>query len=335
MLNSVELKNYGPLADLQWRDLGPVNLVIGDNGSGKTFLLKTIYSAMRTLEEYKRGNDPRSANTILAEKLYWTFQAEKIGDLVNKTANGPLSFKLSLDDRDFNYSFGRDTSENITSLENHIPARKSNSIFLPAKEIVSIHHIILKSRDTDKIFGFDDTYYDLAKVLSSSRKPGKNFKEFAASREELRKILGGREIYQDDNGQWSFWKDNQKFSVGVTAEGFKKIGILDILLGNRYLDRNSLLFIDEPESALHPQAISDFLDIIALLAEGGMQFFLASHSYFVVKKLHLIAKEKKMSIPVISHGESGWTMANLRDDMPDNPIIEESIKLYKMEMGWA
>jgi AAA15 family ATPase/GTPase len=84
MINKIELKRYGPLQTLEWPDLGRINLVIGSNGSGKTFLLKAAYTALRTLEEYKRGNDLRSVSEILADKLYWTFQPEKIGDLVSK-----------------------------------------------------------------------------------------------------------------------------------------------------------------------------------------------------------------------------------------------------------
>lgn len=39
------------------------------------------------------------------------------------------------------------------------------SIFIPAKEVLSLFSVILKSREIDKSFGFDDTYYDLAKAL--------------------------------------------------------------------------------------------------------------------------------------------------------------------------
>ena len=92
MITKLELKNFGPLEAVSWKKLGPINLVIGGNGNGKTFLLKSLYSAMRTLEEYKRGDDQRSAAEILAEKLYWTFQSEKIGDLVSKGADANLSF---------------------------------------------------------------------------------------------------------------------------------------------------------------------------------------------------------------------------------------------------
>ena len=69
MITRIDLKNFGPIGQLDWQKLGKINLVVGNNGSGKTFLLKAIYSAMRTLEEYKRGDDQRKASEILAEKL--------------------------------------------------------------------------------------------------------------------------------------------------------------------------------------------------------------------------------------------------------------------------
>ena len=335
MLNGIELRNFGPLARLDWGNLGPINLIVGANGTGKTFLLKAFYSAMRTLEEYKRGDDQRTAAEILAEKLYWTFQPEKIGDLVTKGADGALSSTVRFDRQDFIYSFGKDTTKRISSLENHVPPRESNSIFLPAKEVLSLHKIILASREQDKAFGFDDTYLDLARALRQSTKKGKNYPEFANSRWRLEAILGGRVEYDETSGRWQFKKGNQKFPIGVTSEGIKKISILDTLLGNRYLDTNSIVFIDEPESALHPVAISKFLDIVAVLAERGIQFFLASHSYFIVKKLYLIAQEQNLSIPVISAHESQWTPANLEDGMPENSIIDESIRLYKAEVGLA
>ena len=332
MLNRIELKNFGPLPKLDWRDLGSINLVIGCNGAGKTFLLKALYSAMRTLEEYKRGDDQRTAAEILAEKLYWTFQPEKIGDLVTKGADGALSCSIQFDQRDFVYSFGKDTTKQISSLENHVPPRASNSVFLPAKEILSLHQIILKSREQDKVFGFDDTYLDLARALRQSPKKGKNYQEFAESRKNLENFLGGRIEYDEVSGRWIFKKGNQKFSIGVTAEGIKKIAILDTLLCNRYLDLDSIVFIDEPESALHPTAISSLLDIVKVLSERGMQFFLASHSYFVVKKLYLIAQAQKISIPVISLNDTQPTFANLKDGMPENSIIDESVRLYKEEV---
>lgn len=335
MIDHIKLKNFGPLTHIDWSALGKINLIIGGNGSGKTFLLKAIYSSLRTLEDYKRGNEQRSAAEILADKLYWTFQAEKIGDLVSKGADTPLSSDITFDEKSFSYSFGKDTSKQIASIENHVPPRASNSVFLPAKEVLSLHQIILTAREQDKVFGFDDTYYELARALRISTSKGKNYKEFADSRKQLEGMLGGVVEYDEASGRWLFVKGRHKFPIGVTAEGIKKIAILDTLLGNRYLDINSVVLIDEPESALHPTAISQLLDIVAMLAERGIQFFMASHSYFVVKKLFLIAQERNWSIPVISATDDGWVCEDLQKGMPENPIIAESIRLYREEVELA
>jgi hypothetical protein len=336
MITKFELKNFGPIENIDCDNVGKINLILGDNSTGKTILLKALYSAVKTLEEYKRGQEPRSAPEILAEKLYWTFETEKIGDLVRKGSPDPLSFGLTLDDHTFHYGFGKDTTRNIQTLDNQVAPRSSNSIFLPPKEVLSLHHIILESREMSKTFGFDDTYLDLARALRQAPKGGKNYQQFAASRNNLADILDGKVEYDESSKRWQFKKGNQKFPIGMTAEGIKKISILDTLLGNRYLSPDSIIFIDEPESALHPVAISQLLDIVAMLAKSGIQFFMASHSYFVVKKLFLIAqKNHDLPISVISAHANHWEIEDLKDGLPDNPIVDESIRLYEEEVELA
>lgn len=214
MLNQIELTNFRPLGKMKWDNLDPINLIIGGNGAGKTFLMKACYCAMRALEAYQRGDDTRTAAEILVEKLKWTFEPGKIGDLVSKgkDVEGPLVSRIRLDGKDFRYSFGKDTTKQIQSLENHVPPRASNSIFLPAKEVLSMHQVILRSRDRDQVFGFDDTYLDLARALGADQ--------------------------DREAGNWRFRQKqgNQKLPIGMPSEGIKKIAILDRLLGNSYLD---------------------------------------------------------------------------------------------------
>lgn len=344
-LKNIHLTNFGPLSEINWWPLGPINLVIGGNDCGKTFLLKALYSSVRTLEAYKRGDEQRTTAEILAEKLYWTFQPDQkkqIGDLVTKGINTKeqLSCTLQFDDHRFTYQFGKDTTKQITSLENQVPPRSSHSIFLPAQEVLSRQEIILESREKYSSFGFDDTYLDLARALRQSPKDDERDSRFEESRKRLKTIMaGGKVEFDESSRRWQFKKGHQKFSMGITAEGIKKMAILDLLIGNRYLDAHSIVFIDEPESALHPVAISELINIIWLLAKDdpqskqpGLQFFLASHSYFVVKKLFLIAQENNSSIPVLSADNNQWQYSDLKEEIPENPIINESIRLYKEEV---
>ena len=109
MIENVVIKNFVPLDSIRWSNLGSINLVIGNNGCGKTILLKALYSAMRTVEGFQRGDDKRSVAEILHEKLYWTFQPDKVGDLVKKGKDS-LWCEIDFNGRKFLYRFGKDTT---------------------------------------------------------------------------------------------------------------------------------------------------------------------------------------------------------------------------------
>lgn len=333
MISSTRIKGLGPVKDFHWDAIGKINLVIGPNKSGKTYVLKALYSAMKTIETFKRGKELRRDAEILFDKLYWTFQPDQLGKLVS-FGSKYAEFELSLDgDQQFAYSFGASASKQVTVTKNTCHTRKQNSIFLPAKEIISLQQNILRVRDEYQEFGFDDTYYDLAKALTPSTK-GHNLKEFSVSRSNLDKAIGGQLEYDSVRKEWVFREGKKTIGIAMASEGVKKLSILDALLGNHYLSKGSIIFIDEPECALHPQLVSQLMDIIVELTKAGLQFFIASHSYFVIKKLYLLAHQRKMSIPVMSFNETGGCESfNLRDEMPDNPIIQESIRLYEEELN--
>lgn len=214
------------------------------------------------MEEYKRGDDISSINDILSEKLRWTFQVDKLGDIVSKNGEDALGFHMQLDNGKLDYQFSKSAASKIGTIEDPITGKEGNSIFVPAKEVLSLFSIILKSREIDKVFGFDDTYYDLAKALRISPSRGKNYTVFADARKVVSDVIDGKVDYDENSGKWSYKnKANQKFAVGAVSEGVKKIAIMDRLLSNGYLNTNSIIFIDEIESALHPKAVCQFLDM--------------------------------------------------------------------------
>ena len=337
MIHSIKMSNFGPIALLEAEGLKNLNLVIGRNGNGKTFLLKALYVATKVTEQYKRGKEQRTFAELLQDKLYWTFQPEKIGDLVRRGENRlevDMDMFVGKKQGNVSFGFGPSTSKTILAPTNTVETTDVNSIFLPAKEIVSLQEIIKASRsERYNAFGFDDTYYDLAMALTPTTK-GNNYKVFSTAREELKKTIHGRIEYDKDKQEWIF-KDNanRSYAIGMTAEGIKKVAVLDALLGNHYLSRDSIIFIDEPESNLHPELISKFMDIIYSLSKIGIQFFIATHSYFVIKKMYLLAHQHNVSIPIFSmEDNSEWKQYDLKEEMPDNPIVEESVRLYQEEV---
>lgn len=334
-IENLQLKNFGMLEEFQCNEFSNINLIIGENGTGKTFLLKALYSAVKTMEEYKRGDDITPINDILSEKLRWTFQVDKLGDIVSKSADEGLDFRMKLNKASLEYQFSKSAASKVGAVDPVLNGKDGNSIFIPAKEVLSLFSVILKSREIDKAFGFDDTYYDLAKALRISPSRGKNYTVFAESRKVVGDVIDGKVDYDENSGKWYYRnKKNQKFSIGATSEGVKKIAIMDRLLANGYLNADSVIFIDEIESALHPKAVCQFLDMIDNIAnEMGIQVFITSHSYFVIKKLFLIALKKENTVKCISLNKGKEAqICDLHDGMPDNSIIDTSIQLYEQEI---
>ena len=332
MIKTLSIKNLGPIPQMQSGDLGAINLIIGPNQSGKTFVLKALYSALKTVEQYKRGKEIRTDKEILSDKLYWTFQSSELGNIVRKGENSMSFTMTSEDNEEFTYSFGPSTVKQANIDKNTILPRLSNTVFIPAKEILSIRDIIIEAKE-DNRFGFEEPYSDLAKALSRTQK-GKNFDSFVQARDIVSSMVGGRLEYNEDKKEWQFQDNDRRiYEISTTSEGVKKLSILDLLLGNRYLDNHSIIIIDEIEANLHPSMIAQFLEAIFKLAESGVQFFISSHSYFVIKRLYILAHRNALTIPVLSFDNGQCTVSDLKVEMPQNPIIDESIALYKDEIS--
>lgn len=124
-----------------------------------------------------------------------------------------------------------------------------------------------------------------------------------------------------------------------TAEGIKKIGILSRLMRNRRLTPagGCMLFVDEPEVNLHPKAIVLFAEMLHEFAQSGIQVYLTTHSYFLLKRLEQLAREKKTDYALLDlrkqegAGVTG-TVTKLAKGLPQNPIVEESLSLFDRDV---
>lgn len=51
-----------------------------------------------------------------------------------------------------------------------------------------------------------------------------------------------------------------------------------------------MLFVDEPEVNLHPKAIVLFAEMLHEFAQSGIQVYITTHSYFLLKRLEQLAR---------------------------------------------
>ena len=77
----------------------------------------------------------------------------------------------------------------------------------------------------------------------------------------------------------------------LLAEGTRKLGLLWVLIRNGFLQRGSVLFWDEPETNLNPSRFGALMQIMLELQRMGVQVFLATHDYVILKELDLQLKE--------------------------------------------
>ncbi|MDZ7809378.1 MAG: AAA family ATPase [Arhodomonas sp.] len=295
-------------------------------------LLKALYAVVRAAEEAGRGDDPRTFRQVLDDKLTWTFQLARLGDLVRRGNGGACTVGVALDQERLGFRFTMHAEKGVGEARAPAARREATSVFIPAKEVLSMMGVVKESRLQQK-FGFDDPTFDLVRALEAEPSRGKP--PFGSARAELEELIQGRILEKPGRG-WVFRSGRSEYPVTITAEGIKKVAIIDRLIVNRTLSGESIVFIDEPESFLHPAAAIRLIDILHRLVDEGVQIFMATHSYFVLKKLMLLARRHRMSVPVLSlagrGAEEASEAADLVDGMPENPIVSAAIELYEQEL---
>ncbi len=295
-----------------------INLLIGENASGKSQILKLIYSVIEANNEIisENKNSDYEKQRIIAKNLTDIFKTEKLGNLVNKDKK-ESKVTLNLNEYKLSFKFGSNSSKEVSR---HLTNFKQDFIynkvvFIPVKEVLSFYKgfRIIYER---KYLEFDKTYYNLCRALEEPLLKETQFNSIIL---ELEKILDGKiEII---NGRFYLISDKGKFEINLVAEGLRKIGMLAYLLSNEALDRNSILFWDEPEANMHPKLIDDIIYFLVLLANKGIQIFISTHSPYVIESLNNHLKRHKIEKLDIEDSE-------IKNIVPLNP---KKISAYLLE----
>lgn len=101
--------------------------------------------------------------------------------------------------------------------------------------------------------------------------------------------------YQDSTQTRFVPSGGQTFPTGMTAEGYRKIGVLHRLLCNGSISpgKTGALLWDEPESNLNPKLMKRLVQVLLELSRNGQQIILATHDYVLLKWLDLLMDKGK------------------------------------------
>ena len=105
-------------------------------------------------------------------------------------------------------------------------------------------------------------------------------------------VIRGKIEMQNESGKLLFAESGGGvYPLTRTATGVVPLGFLALLIERKLVDKGTFLFIDEPESNLHPAWQVEMVRALFALARGGVNVVMATHSVDIVKYLEVHAKE--------------------------------------------
>jgi predicted ATPase len=116
----------------------------------------------------------------------------------------------------------------------------------------------------------------------------------------IRRTIGGEvKMEEDDMGfsQELHFVANSGVDIRIedAATGIKSFAYVSRLLENGWIDKQTLLMIDEPEAHLHPQWVVEFARLLVLIhKELGTKIMIASHNPDMVAAIQSIACKEKV-----------------------------------------
>ena len=182
----------------------------------------------------------------------------------------------------------------------------------------------------ERITGVPKYFYDMSGALRESYSGETDFPE-VLKRLTSPKVLGGK-IAADKSGDLSFQDDKGgNYPLPLAAMGIANLGMLALLIEKNLLDKNTFLFVDEPEAHLHPAWQVEMAEALFALAEKGVNVVIATHSADILKWLEVCIKKnpKLGDIVALNHFRKNGVNANGGELMPRlNAVQKELVSPY-------
>jgi AAA15 family ATPase/GTPase len=285
MLRALEIKNFTVFEEAKLEFSPGLNVVIGENGAGKSQLLKLGYCLTKISFDSKGSESRPIDQQKIADNLMSVFNSEALSSLISYQKNPCYikSFFNSESKPGIDFDFG--SHQTLVYLRDFISQLITiRPVFIPTKEILSIYSgfaAALRNRE----LGFDSTYLDLADALALTPLKGEAAKPSKLIIETLEKQMNGKVVVE--NGRFYITSDSQKLEMPLVAEGIRKIAMLAYLLMNGSIQGGTTLFWDEPETNLNPKMIRHLAETLVVLSSMGIQIVLATHSLFLLRELQI------------------------------------------------
>ncbi len=293
-----EFRNFGSIEEASL-ELRPFTLIGGKNQSGKSFILKAIYSILEPI--HKSGNFIYSGNfhaggrslEEIEKKFRWVFQQDSIGNLVNRFAKEKFSTIKISGKNTVNITIKSSSKKIFYDTHELIPDTPIGKVnFIPSPVILDIEKGMATYRDFySRNYGVPDIYWDIVRDIRNTGRADEP--ELEKIYETIKRLIGGYFKYTKGEG-FLFVKARKKFNMNVVATGIKLLGLFQLLIERNFLKRNSLLIIEEPEVHLHPALRFSLMELLKELVNRGVYILISTHSPEIIAYTEYLVKSGKL-----------------------------------------
>ena len=334
-LTRVRLENFTAFDELDLELSPGINVLVGANGTGKTHLMKVCYAAC----------DITRTGILFYEKVLNVFlpsvrngnrlikgQPEGWGDLPGGTSyieihtkDKKLRVVMSTDGYDDGLSIG----------DSKWPGSVIESVYIPVKEMLS-NAPGFRSLYAQREIHFEEVYRDILDRAFLPLLRHITYEPYGRLIANLQKAMGGV-VVSGENEEFFLETSDGFIEFTLLAEGLRKLALLSILIQNGSLKEGSVLFWDEPETNLNPRLYGVVMEVLLELQRNGVQIFLATHDYGILKELELLMHEgDEVEFHSLYHdedtGEIACNSARKYLDIHPNAIEEAFEEIYDRQI---
>lgn len=282
-LTRVEPERFTAFTHLDLELSPGINVLIGANGTGKTHLLKVCYAAC----DVSKHDIPFSKKLVCVMRP----SSDKPGRLVQRSVGnssgtvtvhrGDMKLAVTFSRRAHKLPSGGKDAERWAS-------RPIESVYIPVKEMLA-NAPGFRSLYIEREIHFEEVYKDILDRTYLPPKQGPIDQNRQNLLDGLGDVIGGKIKVSDEDFFLRDRSGNLEFML--LAEGMRKLGLLWLLIQNGILGESSILFWDEPEANMNPSLVGTLMNFLLELQRDGVQVFIATHSYVVLKELDLCIKD--------------------------------------------
>lgn len=293
MIKSAKLHNFGALPNDDYRFAAGLNVIVGENGLGKSQLIKLLYTVLKANADAKDLTKATLASAY-ADKLKGVFRPDELGRLVKrKQGREKCEIQILMDtpDRTCAFSFATQAKSAVQVDLAPVQPPLQAPAYIPTRELVTLCGWFSDLYNNYHL-RFEETWYDTVSLLGLPSVKGARELTVKGLLQPIEEAMGGRVVVDAATGLLYLNIPGEgKMEMPLVAEGLRKLAMLARLISSGALLDKGYLFWDEPESNLNPKLIKVVAACIMHLCKQGIQVFIATHSLFLMRELEMLTKE--------------------------------------------